>query len=391
MALGPLGTAAPASAQVVVVDADGVSDLRARRWRTRLEASLESEPLGFEAWARARAPVSTVPAERLEVLSLIETLLVRARHARSQLLEREALLALGRAEQIALRHLDVPGMAAWYAEVQLAIAIASAQAGQEAVSQAALRRAASVDPTRSVQAAEARPEVVAQARAIALVSATAPRGRFEVRSTVNGAVAFLDDERVGALPTTVEAAVGPHVLRIDAPGHRSWATVMTVFEGRRPPVDVVLAATPELSAARAAARLARDGDPAELVAALRSLDDAPTVYRLRPASGDFDRAALTICRSTGCDGPRLLEGELGAELSGPEATRAEAQRWLQEREAHVIEASPWWERWYVWAAAGAVAAAAVATGAGIALGQGDEPPPLILTVDPGQLPVTGVD
>ncbi|MCA9609456.1 MAG: hypothetical protein KC619_27835, partial [Myxococcales bacterium] len=161
-----LAIALPSAAraqEVLVVEPDGASEAVVARWRARLEAALEGEPEDLAAWARAREPIATFPRERLSVLSQIEQLLVGARHARSRFHERDARQLLARAEVLASRNLDVPGMAAWYAEVQLAIAITAAQVGERELSEAALRRAASVDATRTVQPAEAHPDVVARA------------------------------------------------------------------------------------------------------------------------------------------------------------------------------------------------------------------------------------
>ncbi|MCB9593723.1 MAG: PEGA domain-containing protein [Sandaracinaceae bacterium] len=395
IALGlALWASAPSAgrAQVVVVDADGASEAAARRWRERVVAAQGADAVELEAWAGAEEPVATVPPDRLLVLAQIERRLMLARHARSRFRERDALDALTQAEELAERHLDVPGMAAWYAEVQLAIAITAAQLGQAGVSEAALRRAASVDASRSVQAAEAHPDVVARARAIARAAATGPRGRFEVRSDAAGAVAYLDDGLVGPLPATVEAPVGPHVLRVDAPAHRGWASVVTVFEGDRPAIEVTLAPTAQLTQARAAARAATVGDLDALVGALSALEEAPVVHRVRLGAGPLDRALLTTCDASGCRGPMQLEGAPGPSLTGPIASVAESERWLLERPAIHIDEPEWWERWYVWAAVAAVVAIGVGVGIGLAVAQDQgAPPPLVLVVDPSRLPVAGVD
>ncbi len=379
-----------ARAQVVVVEPDGASERAIARWRARFEQALAGEPADLEAWARAREPIGTVERERLVVLSQIEQLLVGARHARSRFREADARELLGRAEALADRSLDVPGMAAWYAEVQLAIAITAAQVGAAELSEAALRRAASVDASRTVQPAEAHPDVVGRARSIARAAATAPRGRFEVRSDAPGAVAFLDDAPVGALPTTVEAPVGPHVLRVDAPAHRSWASLVTVFEGDRPAIEVALSPTPALAAARRASAQARDGELDALVGTLAALPDPPAVHRLQPGAGGLDRALLTTCRASGCRGPMELEGDA---LEGPlAASTAEGLRWLAERPTVAIDGPEWWEAWYVWAAVAVVVAAGIGVGIGVGVAETQaEPPPLRLIVDPGGLPIAGVD
>lgn len=383
----------PAAAQsvLVVVDGEGIPEAASRRWRARVEAALETAPVALATWARRSEPVGTVPESRLEVVSLIETLLLRARHSTARLLEREALESLLHAEALAERHLDIPGMAAWYAEVQLGIAITSAQAGQDGVSEAALRRAASVDPGRGVHAAEARPEVVARALSIAQAAATASVGRFEVRANAPEAVAFLDDVPVGALPHVIEAPVGTHVLRVDAPGHRSWAVVIDVLEGERPPMTVALAPSPRASAMRNVERAAHAGDLEALEGLLAEHPEAPLIWLVRPAAGPRDRALLYACRASGCAGPRLLEGaptaldpDLPREL-GPAA----ALRWLAEPEDTVVPEPEWYDRWYVWLAAGIVlaGAAAAAAGAGVADEQSRGPSPQVWTVDPSDLPV----
>ncbi|MEZ4338388.1 MAG: PEGA domain-containing protein [Sandaracinaceae bacterium] len=390
-----LAIALPSAAraqEVLVVEPDGASEAVVARWRARLEAALEGEPEDLAAWARAREPIATFPRERLSVLSQIEQLLVGARHARSRFHERDARQLLARAEVLASRNLDVPGMAAWYAEVQLAIAITAAQVGERELSEAALRRAASVDATRTVQPAEAHPDVVARARSIARASATGPRGRFEIRSDAPGAVAFLDDVPVGPLPATVETAVGSHVLRVDAPAHRGWASLITVFEGDRPAVEVALSPTPGLATARRAEAAALAGDLDALVGILGVIEDPPEVVRLRPGAGPQDRALLTTCRASGCRGPIELEGDTEG-LEGPlAASSAEGLAWLVEPPPVVVDTTEWWEQWYVWAGVAAVVVAGVAAGIAVGVAQDQStPPPLIVIVDPGGLPVAGVD
>ena len=69
----------------------------------------------------------------------------------------------------------------------------------------------------------------------------------------------------------------------------------------------------------------------------------------------------------------------------------EARRWLGAPLPIEAVEPGWWERWYVWAAVAAVLAAGVGAALALALGQGDEPPPLVLVVDPRALPGAGVD
>lgn len=393
LALSATSTALAQPALITVEE--GVARSASRRWRARVEAALDEAPRELEAWAEASEPVETVPESRLEILSLIETLLVRARHATARLEERDALITLLHAQALAEGHLDIPGIASWYAEVQLALAITAAQVGQDGVSEVALRRAASVDPERGVHAAEARPEVVARGLQFARAAATAPTGRFEVSADALGAVVFIDDRRAGALPAVVQAPVGVHVLRVDAPGRRSWAVLIDVFEGERAPIRVALAPTPRAHAVVAVERAAREGNLGALEGALAELPDAPLLWLVQAGSGPRDRALLYACRASGCAGPLLLE-DAPATLNSAELPReldpARAQRWLAEPQDRVAPDPAWYERWYVWVAAGVVLAGAAAAAVGVAVASDQEgEAPLVLHVDPSGLPVRGVD
>jgi hypothetical protein len=213
-----LALSSPSAAQdVLVVVENGSPEARSRSWRERVEAELGTPLTTLSAWAASSEPVDSVTPDRLEVLARIDELVVRARESAVRLEERDALQSLARAEELAIQHLDVPGMAAWYAEIELAIALTAAQAELGGLADAALSRAASVDPSRAVQVGEARPELVERSRAALRALATGPRGRFEVSASVPGARAYLDDRLLGSLPRAVEAARGTHVLRIEAP------------------------------------------------------------------------------------------------------------------------------------------------------------------------------
>ncbi|HEY8430598.1 MAG TPA: hypothetical protein VIL20_19595, partial [Sandaracinaceae bacterium] len=210
--LGPAcGARAQEPAAVIVVSDAGEASPRSRAWRRRVERALGATTT-LERWSERRAPPGTAPRSALAVLSEIEALLVSARASAARLEERRALRELAQAEALARANLALPGISAWYAEVQLAIAVTAAQAGEAALADAALRRAASVDPSRLVAAAEARPDVVERSRAIVQAAVTGPRGRFEVRASAPGARVFVDDRPLGPLPRVVEVPVGPHVL-----------------------------------------------------------------------------------------------------------------------------------------------------------------------------------
>ncbi|HJL18815.1 MAG TPA: PEGA domain-containing protein [Sandaracinaceae bacterium LLY-WYZ-13_1] len=361
----------------LVVVETGAPEATARRWRRRVEDALFGT-VSLEDWARGTQPAGTVTPDRLEVVERVQRLLVRAKGHAARLRERDALADLARAEALAERHLEIPGMAAWYAEVQLAVALTAAQAGLEGLSDAALRRAASVDPGRGVQAAEARPEVVARGRAAVRAAVTGPRGRFEVRADAPGAMVFLDDRALGPAPRIVEAPVGPHVLRIDAGGHRGWARVVTVFEGDRPPVVVRLAPTARTQAARRARDAARAGRPEAVAAALAELGPrAPRVWLLWPGAGPRDRAVLMGCEPGGCGAVRRLDGDAPVAVptlgeSAADDALAAAHRWSAAPDGDGEPAPPWWERWYVWAAVGAVVGAAAAAVGVVAAQPGED-------------------
>jgi hypothetical protein len=392
LALAPRAALAQREGDVVIVVDDGAPDDRARAWRERVLAALGVEPGSVAEWSAAAEPVDTVEPDRLAALGEIESLLVSAHRAATRLEEGDALRRLARAEATALRELTIPGMAAWYAEVELAIARTAAQAGLTGLADAALRRAASVDPTRTVRAAEARPELVERSEAAVRAAVTGPRGRFELRADAESARAFLDDHPLGALPRVVDAPVGPHVLRVEAPGCRSWARIVEVFEGERAPVEIRLAPTAARTHAEGADRAARGGHAGRLEAQLRALRSLapPAVWMLWIGSGPADRAIAVRCTEGGCAAPRRLEPRSLSALDEEPLARwtasslASALAWLDARPETASVAEPWWERWYVWVAAGVVMAAAAAA-IGVAA-QPRGPGPLQIEIDPGHLP-----
>lgn len=362
---------AASSAQEAVIAVQGRgSPERVARWTERVRDAV-GEPVELEARVLAASPAGTVAPERLEVLTAIESLLMRSRAARAQLQEADALRALAQAESLVERALDVPGIAAWYAEVQLAIAVTAAQAGQRGLSEAALRRAASVDPSRVVQAAEARPDVVALARQVRRSRATAPRGRFEVRSDAPGAQVAVDDEALGSLPRRVELPVGPHLVRVDAPGHGSWASIVQVREGDRPALEVALSPLPPLERAHRAERAAAAGDAGALRRSLAGWDAAPRVRMVWAGEGERDRALAQACEAEGCGAVQRLDAaDWPVPLAGVDTTDGDlagALQWLGEPLGPgSIPDVPLHERWELWV--GLVGALLI--GAGIAIGVG---------------------
>ena len=371
VALALLGlAAAPVRAQQApdVVWASGEIE-PAAAWVERLGHALEVRGAtvthAVDAWAYAPPG-----AERSSVQALaeVQARLRRAHDERAELRHGQAIAALLEAEQLALGALSVPGAAAFYAEVEIELAITAAETGQVGIAEAALARACTVDPGRAVGAAEAPPDFVARAEAVRRALATGPRGTFEVRaSDAPAAAAFLDDRSLGPTPVAIEASVGRHVLRLEASGFRPWARVIDVQEGPRAPVVVVLSPDPAVEAARALRAASLDGPSAAVASWLGVLEAAGRAPRaLWLVEAGDQRALAFACTAAGCRAPvRLLGGEIGDEVelsegaapSASERTIAEARRWLGERPPPV---TPWWEEPWLWIMAGALVAAGTA-------------------------------
>lgn len=369
-----LGLASIAQAQSSLIVVASSDEGHARTWSERIGPEL-GETASLAEWARRATPVDSVDPARLAALSEIEALLLRARALSARFAQREGLQALrllAQADELAQQSLDVPGAAAWYAEVQLATAIVATQVGHLGLAQASLRRAASVDPGRAVLLGEAHPDVVSRARAAIASAITGPRGRFEVRTSAAGAVAFLDDHALGSLPLRTDASVGPHVLRIEAPGYLPWARIVEVLEGNREPMSVELSPSPWIARAEHVEAAARAGDRRELRTLLRDWSGL-TVWLLW-ASGR-GRAVVVPCRAAGCAEAYLLD-QASARIANAESAEPHvALSWMSEIEHHIVRSTPWWEEWWFWTAVGSV----LALGAvGIGLAAWDQHPLIII-------------
>jgi len=385
----PVGAQVPGEGEAVDVlvlrsESDGA---RAQRWSRSVREALTRAGEGASddaaQWARiAGAREGTLDPQRVAALDEVAALIGEARAESARLREGPALARLARAAQLVEAHADVPGSAAWAAEVWTATGVIAAQAGLSQLADVALARAATLDPRRGVRAAEASPEVVARAAGIARAAATGPTGNFEVVAAVEGARVLVDDGDVGAAPRRVRLAVGRHVVRVEAPGHRPFGQVVDVLEGERPPMVVRLAPDPALVAAEALERAALHADAAAIVAALAAIERAgltpPRVLFVEAGNGPRDRARLRDCTASGCDAAVGLEREaLPLRLTLARAVdqeRVEARpddAWLDAPEDVVVPppGTPWYARWYVWTIAGAVVAGAVTAG--------------VLTYDPG--------
>jgi hypothetical protein len=366
-----LAQAQPA-AIVLVRGADGAPPGRVTELATHVERVAIVDGLEVirdpVAWAERRvAELGALSATRLEAFEEVEDLLVAARAATAMHQEDRALRALEEASQIVRMHADVPGSAAWIAEVETAIGITASQAGNlDDLAAAAFDRSATLDPSRGVRGAEAPPEVTARAAAILAAARTRTGGSFEVRSNAEGARVFLDDREVGILPRIVRAPVGTHVLRVEAPGRSPWGEVIYVHEGRRPPMIVELAPDELVIAARRLETAARLLDTTVVDGAMRTLS-VSSVWMVRVGRGDLDRGLIVRCVEAGCEAPRRLElDDVPFVLPTPtmadeveiEAARRRGERWL---DAPLIippppPPEPFWRRWEVWVGLGVILA-----------------------------------
>ncbi len=312
-----------------------------------------------------------VPRARVLALGELSALLAEARRETAGLAEDEALRILARARTVAEAAADVPGAAAWLAEVETATGITAAQAGLLSLSRTAFSHAATLDAARRVKLAEASPDIVAVAEKIAADAATLPVGSFVVSSDVPGAEVWLDDVFVGVAPQTVSAAVGRHVLRVEARGYLAYGSVIDVLEGERPAVRVVLTAD-EVAALARAFRERADAMDAEgtvrAAAALVAAAGVSVTAQLVVQSGH--RAAVATCDGTGCHSFVRGDAEsasmtraaaklrVGGEDAGGGATTtklAEARPWV-DAVPEALRPVPWVKRWDMWVAAGVLVA-----------------------------------
>lgn len=372
-----LGVSGTASAQpsVAVIYTSEPGARAVETWREHVERAatasgrqLVDDPV---TWARDRAGEEgdVLPA-RVEAFREVSRRLVAAREATVALREGDALAELARAERIAEDHADVPGAAAWLAEVHTAIGITAAQAGMGALTEDALAKAATLDPTRSVRAAEAPPEVIARADAIARAVATRETGSFEVHASAEGARIFLDDEEIGPAPRLVRAPVGLHLLRVIAPGHLPWGRAIQVLEGRRPTMDIALAPDHLVGRARSLVDAAEAQDGASIVAALQKLPGMEGAWVIHIGPAPEDRAIFLACSAEGCAEPRRLEIDEvpivipreRMELSRVAAALDAGAAWLRTPRPPPPPPPPpgVWDRWVPWVASAILVGAAIA-------------------------------
>lgn len=397
MGLGAGAVHAQERPDVVLVVRPTRHEERRREFESAAVAQLDHDDVrlvpDLHAYVReALVRAGSLSSANVAVWSLVSEKIRAARAASLQLREGEALRLLTEAEQIAEANAHVSGASLWLAEIETNLGLVAAQAGMGDLSQSALTRAATLDPTRGVRSAEAPPDVVREARRIANEVATGPEGSFRVVVDAPDARVLLDEGDVGAAPRAVRASVGMHVLRVEAPGYLPFGQVLRVLPGQRADVTVSLSRDPLLRTVDALLTEARDGRMSAVADAMRTLISAGvapfSVWILEVGEGPRDRAFLTECDDV-ADGCRARVGVELAE-SSPFSRNARVQHvapdWLMEegpRRLPPPAETPLWRRWYVVAGASAILIGAGA--AALVLGRGTEPDRFQVTVDPSDL------
>jgi hypothetical protein len=344
---------------------------RAELWARRVERALEREGAWVvtedETWAYE--PSGFARANLAEVQA-IELLLFLSRTRASELDEQGALAALIEAERRGESVVALAGGAAWYAEVEVQIAIAAFQLGERSLARAALERAASIDPSRSIRLAEAPPELVALADRAVLSARTASVSRFEVRlqHVVPDARVFVDDAAAGSAPARIQVGAGLHALRVEAPGYRPWASLVRVLPGSREPVEVVLSPQPAVAVARELRAAVTSASLDRIPMLLAALSEHGVVLEqlvlVAVGEGPFDRALVIGCDPRRCRVAQRLEGDEPARrdalVQDHEAPIGTALAWLEEGPDLITEPPPsisiWEEGWPFWVIGGVVVA-----------------------------------
>jgi hypothetical protein len=339
----------------------------------------------------------SVPVEALEALVRVEQALAEARALSARFAERAALARLADAHAILRGALEIPRVHVWLAEVDLQLGLCAAQLGELGLAETALTRAASLDPQRKLQSAEAPPSLVTLARAIERrrESAADSHVRVEVDLGADSSSAaspgvqaelWLDGQRLGRAPLELSAPSGAHLLRVSAAGFHSYATVLELGPGRRLPLSIRLVPTAEEEARRNLLRSLADPAAARSKGQEWARASGRPLLLVQAGDGPLERARVMRCAPV-C----TLAGTLGVgpPLPSAQATNpAAVEAWLRADSAPSVvpRERVWWRRWPVWAAG-----AAVVVGAGLAAGFAARPEPQVrrereLTLDPGSLP-----
>lgn len=353
---------------------------------------------GSQPGARLGAQFSE---SRLGRLREADALRERAVQATTRARDDEALQLLTRARGVLASLADVPGAVAHLVEVHLLTARVAHAAGLFTLFEQSIERAALLEPERRLRVGEASPDVLeAAARVHERTRGRAP-GRFvvfvrDMDGVVAGARVFLDDREVpvsaegGERRFRVEAPAGPHLIRIDAPGHRTRGFAIDVLPGERHAQVFRIGLHPDERVARMARRAARQGERQPLLDVLGDY----SAWVIEP-SRDGQRALVRLCAAAGCgpavrwtpDATPAPPAEIPAESPGD---LPDDGVWLMGADVHTSPRSREARRrrrenrWPVWLAAslsvvgGGLAAAIIASRPG-------PPPALRTTVDFGDL------
>lgn len=321
-----------------------------------------------------------IDPEHLAVLRRLETLLSAAREAAANLDDEVALARLVEARNLGDRAAAVPGAARYLAEVEATLGVVASQAGLSDLADEALRRAITLDPERVLRAGEAPPALVERSVALSREAAVAPRGSFVVSAESAGAQVYLDGRLAGTAPARVEAGVGRHLIRVEAPGRRPWGAFVDVLEGERAPLAVALSPTER---ERRRHRIAAAHGPTDAASELIAGEELFWVE-----SQEDGRTIMLRCQPQGCAPVERLRAGEGlpltleptfASLRESELGYAEARAWLLGEDPELVARRARTIRW------GSIIGAGVAAIAGaVVVGWAARPEPeqrLVLTID----------
>lgn len=306
-------------------------------------------------------------APRVELIRSLGEAIAAAWEHLGQLEQGEAITRLARARQQAEANADLPGIASWIAELEAMTAVTAAQLPGRSwarLTDQSLERMASLDGDRVLRPAEAPPQLVVRADAARQRVRAAPRAFFELSTSAESALLFVDDELVGPLPRRVEVGAGRHLLRVTAPEHTSFGQVIDFDSGQRVDMRVRLsrhAIAGRREAIQNAASLAE-------ARALLEPDD-----QLNWVEVESERHIVVFCTAGTCAPPQRNEGEAttdqwltgGAPMNEDEFRVAwlDAKSWLAWVEPPPPEERHWYQHWGVWAGIGTALIVGIAASA----------------------------